>query len=145
LFKHLDFPPLWALATASSAWAFAVMFPLVRFNLPVIPWLVAGLGLALILWSAVHFRRNHTPIEPRRKPAALLVAGPYRINRNPIYTGMTLILAGWALGLGALTAFIPVLAFPALITQRFIEGEERMLLETFGESARAYLDATRRW
>lgn len=145
LFAKLDLPPVWALCTVASSWVFARMLPVARFDIPVLPWILAGAGLILIGWSAVHFRLKKTPMEPRKEPQALLVEGPYRINRNPIYTGMVLILIGIALGLGTLTAFLPVLAYPFLITERFIIGEEAGLRQAFGEQAENYISSTRRW
>ena len=93
----------------------------------------------------VWFRRKKTPVEPNHKPRALIVEGPYRINRNPIYTGLALILIGWALALGAVTALIPALAFGPIISRRFVAPEEKTLLEAFGEEAETFFRRTRRW
>lgn len=145
MFAKLDLPPVWALCTAASSWVLAVMIPVIRFHIPVLPWLSAGAGLALIGWSALYFYRQKTPIEPRKTPSFLLAEGPFRINRNPIYTGMVMILIGFALGLGALTSLLPVLAFPFLITERFITNEEEGLRQAFGEQAEIFFANTRRW
>ena len=131
--------------TAASAWVLALMIPVFRFHIPVLPWVFMAAGVALILWSALYFWQQKTPIEPRKKPKALLATGPYRINRNPIYTGMALILLGIALKLGAATALFPVVTFPMLITKRFITGEEEALREAFGTQGENYIASTRRW
>lgn len=139
-----DLPPVWALAMAFASWALA------RW-LPVAP-LASGMGrlftaagLALILWAAVWFWRKRTPIEPHHVPRALIVEGPYRLNRNPIYTGLFLILFGWGLSLGALSALLPALLYPVIVTRRFVLAEEETLRAIFGAEAERYLARTRRW
>ena len=52
----------------------------------------SALGFGLILWAALHFRAQDTTVHPRARPTALVATGPYRLNRNPMYTGMALIL-----------------------------------------------------
>lgn len=139
-----DLPPIWAAAAAVLAWGLAQVFP--QAHLPAAPgWVLMAAGLALILWAASWFRARRTTIEPHRTPTTLIVEGPFRINRNPIYTGMTLILVGWAFVLGAAAALLPALLFPGLVTRRFILGEETALRSAFGSEAERYLSATRRW
>ncbi|MGM0585495.1 MAG: methyltransferase family protein [Pseudomonadota bacterium] len=144
--RRLDLPPVWAALAAALAWGLARLVPVPRLDLGLWPpVLLAALGFGLILWAAALFLSRGTPIEPGRTPRALLAAGPFRLNRNPIYTGMALILLAWALHLGALAALLPVLAWPVLITRRFIRAEEAALREAFGPEAEAFLDRTRRW
>lgn len=141
-----DLPPIWALGALGVSALLARVLPLVILPRLVWPALLVGLaGVVLILWSALWFRRKATPIMPRETAKALIVEGPFRVNRNPIYTGMALILAGFALWFGALSAWLPVVAFPLIITRRFILGEEAGLRASFPGEAEAYLKATRRW
>lgn len=144
MWGRLDLPPVWALGAAGLSWLLARYAPLVAlpFGLGRGFMLV---GVAIAIWALVWFRRKQTPIEPRHTPAALVVEGPYRINRNPMYTGMTLVLIGWALSLGALSALLPALAFPALITRRFVRDEEAALRARFGEEAERFFARSRRW
>jgi protein-S-isoprenylcysteine O-methyltransferase Ste14 len=62
-----------------------------------------------------------------------------------MYLGMILMLVGVALALGALSPFLVVAAFAALVARRFVPVEERMLAETFGDTWTAYRARTRRW
>ena len=143
-----DLPPVWMLGHGALAWVLAETVPLMRFggSAPrAIGAVVALSGVALAVWAALWFARRRTTIEPREEPTALIVEGPFRLNRNPIYTGMTLVLAGWALWLGALSSVLAILPFPLLIDRRFVRGEEEALRHAFGARADAYITGSRRW
>jgi protein-S-isoprenylcysteine O-methyltransferase Ste14 len=146
--KYFDLPPVWTVQFALIAYLLADFLPIATFSgavFTLLAWLSSWAGFALILFSAMWFFREKTPIEPRHKPKSLLVRGPYKINRNPIYTGLVLILAGFCLWLGALSSLICVPALVWVLTKRFIEGEEAALLDAFGSEAEAYMAKTRRW
>lgn len=139
-----DLPPVWALGAAALAWGLARFLPLAPLpGWPAAPLLAAGFGLGG--WAAWWFRVKRTPIEPREAPRALIVEGPYRINRNPIYAGMALALFGWAFWLGAASALAPAAGFLVVVDRRFVRGEEAALRAAFGPEAERYLAATRRW
>ena len=140
-----DLPPVWMLAHGAAAWVVARWVPLAEFGGRTVGSIVMVLGAALAVWAALCFARGKTSIEPRERPQTLLSSGPFRINRNPIYTGMALTLLGWAIWLGALSAVLAVLFFPFVIDRRFVRGEEALLREAFGARAEAYMAETRRW
>ncbi|MEF2552679.1 isoprenylcysteine carboxylmethyltransferase family protein [Aurantimonas sp. A2-1-M11] len=143
-----DIPPVWALGFLAAEVAAAFVLPLAFFSSSLTTMIGMGLivvGLAVMVWSALWFRRKQTSIEPREVPTALIVEGPYRINRNPIYTGMALGLVGVAFWLGALSAVAVAIGFPFVITTRFIRGEEAALRSAFGPQADAYFARSRRW
>lgn len=139
-----DLPPVWFAGAALSSWLLAWYAPGWNFAEGFGRAFILG-GAAIIVWALVWFRRKKTPVEPNHTPSALIVEGPFRINRNPIYTGLALILIGWALALGAVTALIPALAFGPIISWRFVVKEEEALRAAFGEEAEAYFRRTRRW
>ena len=143
-----DLPPVWMLGHAALAWGAARVLPLVEFAGPVSRALGAAIALAgvgLAAWAAAWFARRRTTIEPREEPTALIVEGPFRVNRNPIYTGMALVLLGWALWLGALSALLVVIPFAWIIDRRFVRGEEAALRQAFGAEAESYMARSRRW
>ena len=137
---------------------FLVALLLMVFFHRVVPWVrvleapyryagivLAALALGLGAWAAVLFRRAGTDVRPFMPSTALVVAGPYRLTRNPMYLGMAGILLGAAIFMGSLTPFVVIPAFMALITERFILPEEAKLEAAFG---RDYLDSkarVRRW
>jgi protein-S-isoprenylcysteine O-methyltransferase Ste14 len=102
-------------------------------------------GLAIVLWAAGIFRHAGTTIKPFESSSALVLEGPYRVTRNPIYLGMVGALAGVAVLAGSATPFLVVPAFAYLIDRRFIRKEEAMLEKTFGSQYEAYKTKVRRW
>ena len=141
-------PPLWALLTALGMLTLHHRLP--GPVLVVEPWSRLGLlpalaGVGLAVWAARLFLRAGTPLEPWQTPTALVAAGPYRFTRNPMYLGLTLCLAGFALWLGTATPPLLLPAFVALITLGFVLPEERRLEQRFGAPYRAYKARVRRW
>jgi protein-S-isoprenylcysteine O-methyltransferase Ste14 len=143
-----DIPPVWWAGFVASQWLVARGLPPARSDAAWLGWTAAVLcavGLGLVAWSALWFARRRTTIEPRERPTTLIVEGPFRLNRNPIYSGMALMLLGWGLWLGSLPAAALALCFPPVITARFVQGEEETLRRVFGAEAEAYIARTRRW
>lgn len=144
--RFVDIPPVWLIACAVGAFALARLLPIASIGLPAwVGWLACAGGFVWAAAAALLFLARKTPVEPRHEPLVLLVEGPFRINRNPIYSGMTLFLVGWAIVLGAVSALIPTVLFPLVITRRFIVEEERALLAAFGREGEDFLARTRRW
>lgn len=110
------------------------------------------LGALLILgavadgvWAATTMLRAGTDPHVRHPATALVVSGPFRYSRNPIYLGLTAFYLGVSLLRNALW---PVLLLPAVlqIMQRgVIEREERYLALRFGEEYLAYRRRVPRW
>lgn len=144
--KRMDLPPVWATLFMALAWALAHIAPIATFGArPMTAKMCLVAGIVLIGWSVIWFLRRATPLEPRKTPKTLLVSGPFWINRNPIYTGLALLLTALALWLGALSAALTVPAFLWVIHTRFVRDEEAALRAAFGAEAEAYLARTRRW
>jgi protein-S-isoprenylcysteine O-methyltransferase Ste14 len=116
------------------------------------PWLrVAGASMfglpALLLagWALATFRRARTAIEPWRAATTLVRHGPYRITRNPMYVGLTLLTAAlaFAADLPWLLLLGPVA--PLATDQLVIRKEERHLAARFGADYQAYRREVPRW
>ena len=115
----------------------------------VVQYAIGGVLIALasaFAFSAIaRFLRAGTNV-PTRRPATVLVTnGPYRFTRNPIYTGMILLLLG--IGVMVDSAWILAMAVPLALVLRFgvIAREERYLEAKFGDPYRAYCARVRRW
>ena len=104
-----------------------------------------ALAVALGFWALALFRRAGTGVVPFSEATTLVVRGPYRFTRNPMYLAMAGILVGTAIWLGSVTPWLVLPAFMALIAERFIAPEEAMLERVFGESYARYRAAVRRW
>ncbi|RFU13164.1 isoprenylcysteine carboxylmethyltransferase family protein [Rhodobacteraceae bacterium W635] len=143
-----DLPPVWFAGFCAAAWLLARELPLVRAFGPLF-WglgILLGLaGLAAIGWSAWWFWHKRTSIEPHHDPSALIVEGPYRFSRNPIYLGLLAMLTGYVLWLGVLSPVLLPWLFAVVLERRFIQPEEERLIDAFGLEARRYLQKTRRW
>lgn len=75
----------------------------------------------------------------------LVTQGIYRLTRNPMYLGFTLMLVGWAVLLASFFAFVGVAAFALWIDRWQIRPEERALQSLFGDDFAEYCSRTRRW
>lgn len=102
--------------------------------------LLTWLGVALAIRARMVLGRNWSSEVQVKHDHELVVRGPYRWVRHPIYTGLLLAVLGSALALGELRGAI---AF-AIIAASFwfkLRLEERWMAEQFG---RAYDDYMRR-
>ena len=132
-----------------------VAMAVLHFGLPIAqpirePYRYAGavliaLAVALGFWALALFRRAGTGVVPFSEATTLVVRGPYRFTRNPMYLAMAGILVGTAIWLGSVTPWLVLPAFMALIAERFIAPEEAMLERVFGESYARYRATVRRW
>jgi protein-S-isoprenylcysteine O-methyltransferase Ste14 len=108
--------------------------------------IAVAIGTAIALWCVFTFvfigKGTPAPFDPPRK---LVVRGPYRFVRNPMYIGAGMTLAGAALYYQSLSILIYTGLF-FLITHLFVVlYEEPTLRRTFGDEYEAYLRRVRRW
>jgi protein-S-isoprenylcysteine O-methyltransferase Ste14 len=134
----------------------AAMLALNRYwpVLPIIssPWSRLGWCLMAIapvtpVAAMVQFRNAHTTVDPRKPETAttLVTSGVYGWTRNPMYLGLSMLLIGWAITLGALSPFLGPVCFILLIQRVQILAEERALRERFGQDYDRYCDHVHRW
>ena len=93
-------PPLLFAAPLSATLALQKWLPLPLPGRPVTKTVGAVLtiaGLALSASGAATFRRNRTTLVPHHPVSTLVTKGPYRISRNPMYTGLAAAYVGAAL------------------------------------------------
>ena len=103
-------------------------------------------GLALFVWCLYLFAaRGKGTLAPWDPPRKLVVTGPYRYVRNPMISGVLLILAGETLFHGSRTIGSWLLTFFVINQIYFMISEEPMLLSRFGEDYRAYKENVPRW
>jgi len=107
------------------------------------------IGLLLIIWanySLLHIGRiSLRNREPMQRPSNLILVGPYRFTRNPIYLGALLMLLGLVIVWSSVfTAFLMILVY-IIFRYIFIKREEIILEEEFGDEYRDFKKRVRRW
>jgi len=141
-------PPFFYLTGFLFAWAINRFYPIPMFDrtLSVVLAMISLLPSAILgLWSLFEFWHENTTLRPDKPSSFLVVIGPYRITRNPMYLSLTLLYIGLGLLLSLPWAFIflPVIIF---IMNSYVIRREELYLETrFGEQYRVYENQVRRW
>jgi protein-S-isoprenylcysteine O-methyltransferase Ste14 len=107
---------------------------------------IGTVGAVIAIWCVLAFgtigQGTPAPFDPPRR---LVVRGPYRFVRNPMYIGAGLALAGTALFYKSLS-MLGYTALFFLVSHLFVLGyEEPTLRRTFGESYAAYCRRVGRW
>lgn len=141
-------PPTYLLAALILMLGLHFLFPGIR--LISLPWNLIGLlplgaGVALNLIADAAFKTAGTTVKPFQESTALLTSGVFQISRHPMYLGFVLIIIGVALLLGSLTPWFIIPIFIVLMEVVFIQEEERMLAEKFGQAWLEYKNKARRW
>ena len=63
-------------------------------------------GFMLMRWALWLFRQSGTPARPTDRASALVLSGPFRFSRHPMYLGIVIMLLGIALWFGSWPMFI---------------------------------------
>ncbi len=113
----------------------------------VLSWLIAApliaIGVGVIAWSASHFLKvKGTPV-PFNPPPTLVITGPYQFVRNPMLTGVFLLLFGIGFAIKSLS--LVVLFTPLFVLANvweLKEIEEPELVKRLGEDYVAYQQRT---
>lgn len=114
--------------------------------------LAYGLGAVLVLIGAlilVPARRvmlqAGTAIRPTEPTTVLVITGPFRFTRNPLYLSVTLFYLGIAFALQSLWALALLAVVLAVMQRGVIDREERYLERKFGPDYLRYKERVRRW
>jgi len=139
------FPPAIHLVAIAIGFLLQWAVPIRISGLRIPGFLLLAIALGLIVWTAILMSRAGTTPNPTRPTTALLIGGPFRFTRNPMYLAWELIVIG--VGLAANAPWVMVMAVPAaLLTRRLvIDKEERYLESKFGTEYLNYKSRVRRW
>jgi protein-S-isoprenylcysteine O-methyltransferase Ste14 len=127
----------------------SVPLPLTSSALRTVALLVGYVSVALALgcgsWAMLTFWRIRTGIIPHNPATELVVYGPYRFTRNPMYVSLTVGYIGLALILntGWPIAFLPLVI--VLLSVLVIRREEQYLSRRFPDQYLSYRRRVRRW
>jgi protein-S-isoprenylcysteine O-methyltransferase Ste14 len=138
-------PPLIALAAVLLGLALDWLLPAYVLTVLLTLWervaiavvlMAAGAGLAI---PAIRgFRSAGTHVEPWKPSTALVTDGIFAWLRNPMYVGLTVILAGLALLLASDWMLVMTIVFVPVIHFGVVRREERYLEAKFGDAYRRY-------
>ena len=99
-------------------------------------------GVAFAIWARATIAGNWSSSVTLKRDHELIVEGPYRIVRHPIYTGILLGLLGTALAVGEWRALLGV-AIAAGAYWRKLTIEEAVMRRQFGETYARYAERVR--
>lgn len=148
--EHKIPPPVIGALAAFAMWIVSdigLQIPFATTPKYVMTAFLLGAGITFDVLGLLAFRKSRTTVNPLRpeRATALVTSGVYKITRNPMYVGMSLLLLAWAVWLSALLPFAGPVIFVLYITRFQIQPEERVLLERFGDEYAAYAARVRRW
>ncbi len=117
------------------------------FNLIGLP--LIALGFLLIVWANYHLLRigkiGLAAREPMQRPSTLVLTGPYRFSRNPLYLGCMFGALGLVVVWSSLVVLILTLLLYIILRYLFIKREEIILEQEFREDYLEYRKRVRRW
>ncbi len=141
-------PPHIAFTLLVLSWLLDYMFPQFRIisgGYKYIGLLIIVIGLSITFYSFYLFKKNKTPILPGTKPTFVVMKGPYKFTRNPMYIGVIMGLAGISLLFGNLLTIISPVIFFFAMDFVYIPFEEKLLEGIFGKKYLDYKKKVRRW
>jgi protein-S-isoprenylcysteine O-methyltransferase Ste14 len=101
------------------------------------------IGSFLWLWCAgKFFKTKGTPV-PINPPPKLVTDGPYAYSRNPMMTGLFMVMAGVGIFFGSLTLtffMTPLFVLMSILEFKYIEEPE--LMKRFGKNYTDYKEKT---
>jgi len=138
-------PPLIALAAVLLGFALDWLLPayvltvlLSFWERVVIAVILIGAGAALAIPALRGFRSAGTHVEPWKASTVLMTGGIFGRLRNPMYVGLTLLLAGLSIFLASDWMLVMTIVFMPVIHFGVVKREERYLEAKFGDTYRAY-------
>ncbi|MFN2637226.1 MAG: isoprenylcysteine carboxylmethyltransferase family protein [Gemmatimonadaceae bacterium] len=145
----LVFPPLLFGGTLVLGLVLHALVPL-GLRLPVLPARAAGVvlvigGALLARWAETTMHEAGTNVNPGKPTTAIVIAGPFRYTRNPLYLAVTAVYGGISLLVPAVWPLLLLVLVLIVLQWGVIMREERYLERKFGEPYREYRKQVRRW
>src|SRR5450759_3559248 len=104
------------------------------------------MGLLALLWCAcIFYVSGKGTLAPWSPPKNLVITGPYRYTRNPMYVSVATMLAGWAVSFASWALFIYAVAVAVAFHVQVVYGEEPWLRQTHGTEWHQYASRVPRW
>jgi protein-S-isoprenylcysteine O-methyltransferase Ste14 len=142
-------PPVWFLIFLLLGLAIHFFLPTARifdFSYPIFGIALLVFGFVLSNYASALFSKEKTEILPTSETNRVLVVyGPFKYSRNPMYLGMVLSLLGVAVWVGSLPMFVATALDFTVLNFVFIPFEEKKMARIFGEQFETYKKKVRRW
>ncbi len=151
IFSYIFIAPFYIFGVSTKVLVDVFTFPadIIPHPYNLIGIILIPIGMLLVIWA------NYTLLyigkiglrnrEPMQRPSTLVLVGPFRFTRNPIYLGCLLMLLGlvivWS---SVVTALLTILIY-IVFRYVFIKREEIILEEEFGEDYREFKKRVGRW
>ena len=143
------FPPplIYALAVIAGVllerrWSLPIGTAVLR---PMLAWLLSAGFLLLMVSSVGTFRRKRTSFLPFRPATTLVIAGPYRYTRNPMYVAAAALTIAFGLWLNTWWPIVLLIPTLAIVWYYVIAREESYMRRRFGAEYDTYTKQVRRW
>jgi protein-S-isoprenylcysteine O-methyltransferase Ste14 len=141
-------PPFIYLVGLGIGWLLDAWYPLGRIP-DTARWVLGGTlgvaGLGIMLSALRLMRRAGTAINPTKPTTRLVLAGPFRFTRNPLYLSLLLIYGAIAVLTNGIWGLVLLPAVIVTLQRVVISKEEAYLERRFGEEYRSYRARVRRW
>jgi protein-S-isoprenylcysteine O-methyltransferase Ste14 len=106
-------------------------------------------GMFLVIWANYALlyigKIGLRDREPMQSPSNLVLVGPYRFTRNPIYLGCLLMLLGLVIVWSSIVTLFFLILVYIVFRYIFIKREEIILEEEFGDEYRDFKKCVKRW
>ena len=138
---HGELP--WAISTRMPRYGWAGGSPGIwnRFGL-----ILVALAAALLIWIlATVIIQTPERVKLGLTPSHLVIRGPYRLTRNPMYVAELGLWLGWTIYLGSSLVLIGLLVLWSVVTLILVPREERTLEAAFGQTYLLYKNRVPRW
>lgn len=141
-------PPFLFLITAEIVDFFYSTFPVFVFSYQKLLALVLSLiSFCFASTALVHFKKHNTTVNPLNpaKTSSLVVTGPYRFSRNPMYLALSNLLLALSLYFGAWLGLVIIPFFMTYVYFFQIVPEDKAMHKKYGADFLAYSKRVRCW
>ncbi|MCI0400838.1 MAG: isoprenylcysteine carboxylmethyltransferase family protein [Gammaproteobacteria bacterium] len=106
---------------------------------------IVGVSFGFFFWAVYTMVTGGASIPTSTPTDALVMRGPFRFSRNPIYLSMVLLQLGVGIWTNSLWFIVLAAASAVLLWWGVIAREERYLARKFGAEYTSYRAKVRRW
>ena len=107
--------------------------------------LIILIAVILGFWVKRTIQSHKTTLNPYGEPRVLIITGPFKLSRNPMYLSYVMIAIGVAIYSQSIFSFVGFGLFLLFLNYKIIPNEERKLYTIFPSQYKKYVENTRKW